>query len=525
MLPSSRYSISQDEISVVELPPPLMGKIHEEDEKQPLPYRFAVNLKTDISPGTAGTWTDLPDGARLWRVTVFVPGALGLSAYFNRYHLSGGSELFLYSEGKTEVLGAFTSQENSKSGYFATELVSGEKMTLEYYQPPEITAYPDLHLFEIAYAYRGVPGEPSSVDGKDRSGACEVNINCPEGETWQKQKKGVARIKVKKAGSSFWCSGSLVNNTLQDKKPYILTAHHCGDYATPDDIQQWIFTFWYETTSCKNGTYAKSRDYVGGTLKAKSGTPTDLGSDFFLVLMNNLIPDSLDVVYNGWNRKDTTSPQGVGIHHPYGDVKKISTYTSSLVQSDLNGDPGETHWKVYWTETQNGHGVTEGGSSGSPLFDFRGRITGTLTGGASNCDSIHLFAPDYYGKFSYHWDRNGTDSATCLKYWLDPAGMEPFYLDGLISKPGPQPYVKPTLKIGPVPFTHEEVLRFYLTGTWPDEVTISFEDVTGREVLKTTVANTNNEIFFSGAQNLPVGLYVIKVSIPGQMFKKKVIKY
>ena len=47
--------------------------------------------------------------------------------------------------------------------------------------------------------------------------------------------------------------------------------------------------------------------------------------------LNQNIPDTFNVYYNGWNRKDTTSPSGVGIHHPEGDLKKISTYDKPLV--------------------------------------------------------------------------------------------------------------------------------------------------------------------------------------------------
>ena len=54
---------------------------------------------------------------------------------------------------------------------------------------------------------------------------------------------------------------------------------------------------------------------------------------------------------------------GVGIHHPDGSAKKISTYTSNLSSTTYNGGAFNAHWNVYWTSTTNGHGVTEGGSS------------------------------------------------------------------------------------------------------------------------------------------------------------------
>ena len=62
--------------------------------------------------------------------------------------------------------------------------------------------------------------------------------------------------------------------------------------------------------------------------------------------------------------------------------------------------PGEiqpsdtTHFEVIW-----GDGVTEGGSSGSPLIDAAtNRVMGVLTGGFSSCAQPK--APDYYGRLS-----------------------------------------------------------------------------------------------------------------------------
>ncbi len=94
---------------------------------------------------------------------------------------------------------------------------------------------------------------------------------------------------------------------------------------------------------------------------------------------------------------------------------------------------------VYWSATANGWGVTEGGSSGSPLFDNNGRIIGSLTGGMAACEpggngsGTGPDQPDYYGKFAYSWDQNGAESAQQLKYWLDPINSGVTYLGGINS--------------------------------------------------------------------------------------------
>ncbi len=517
---STVLSVPDSIRNVITLVPPSLEIIRKEDEQYPSPYRFAVNLPVDVTPENSGNWTDLPDGSRIWRMTIVAPGALAVSAYFDRFHIPEEGRLYLYNSDKTRVIGAFTEINNSPGGYFATELVTGDKITLEYDLPAGQQESPVLHVYEIAYAYRGVKGTETSDQVVGTGGSCEVNINCTEGDNWQQQKKGVVRIGVKKSGSLYWCSGSLVNNVRKNKVPYILTANHCGFYTTPADIQQWIFYFDFEYPSCDNtpSIPVPTRSLTGATMKAQGGNMSNFGSDFFLLLLNQNIPDSMDVVFNGWTRQDTISVSGVGIHHPEGDVKKISTYTTPTAPSNYNGQPELTHWKVVWAATQDGHGVTEGGSSGSPLFDSHGRITGALTGGESNCDSANLTLPDYYGKFYYSWDKNGSDSTSCLKYWLDPDNQGPMFLDEMEVKPPPVPSV--TL----YPTQFDKFIKFLFIGIWPSAFHITFYNIMGVIALDRELQKTGDTMEYDEVANIPSGVYIVKIRTPNLIVTRKMIK-
>jgi hypothetical protein len=410
-------------IPEVSLPAPETEAIRNEDirnENQGFPRRVGIAVKADIDVIRDGKKEILLDGIQVWRIIVSNQGALALSLYFDDFRLTDGCRMFVYDHSRHNLLGAYTLFNNDQNRLFSTELIPGDRIVVEINADPGVTLLPSCHISEISHVYRDMP---DFLNDRGTSDDCEVNINCPEGANWQYQKHGVARIYVKQNSSFFWCSGSLLNNTLQNNEPFMLTANHCAPNASPEDLAQWIFYFNYEAPACENPVTNPIPNTMNGAVKLANANTS--GSDFLLLRLTEDIPLYYEPFYNGWSIENTASPNGVTIHHPAGDIKKISTYTDPVQTSQWLGLPG-THWQVYWSETVSNWGVTEGGSSGAPLFDNSGLIIGSLTGGYASCEPDGGGAgtgpdqPDYYGKFSYSWDQNGNEPDKQLKYWLDP---------------------------------------------------------------------------------------------------------
>ncbi len=383
------------------------------DQRKDIPWRFGQNIEVAIDVKTMGTKDELFDGGTLWRIDIVSPGALSLNFQFDNFQIPEGSTLFIYNQDRSEVLGAFTEFNNRDDRIFATTLIRGDHITLEYYEPEDAAFEGTLHLSTVTHGYRG-PEEFIKSFGS--SGSCNVNVACPEAAPMADQIRGVCMLV---SGGSGFCSGSLINNTANDGTPYVLSADHC--YSNPSSVVYW---FNWQSATCSNPGSSPPYNSISGATQIARNAATD----FWLVELSSAPLASWNVYYSGWNRtlNNTLTGTAWGIHHPSGDIKKISwsdlgVSTTSYLQNPVPGDG--THWRV--TQWSDGT-TTEGGSSGSPLFDSNGHIIGQLHGGYASCSSM---TSDWYGKLGVSWTGGGTN-ATRLSNWLDPLGTAPLVLDG-----------------------------------------------------------------------------------------------
>ena len=417
----------------------IIEKEDKEDEEYDMPPRFGYRHKVNYDLNNSGVWYEFPNGDKLWQLEVICPDALSVNFCYDKFWLPEGGKLFVYSKEKNHAIGAFTSKNNKGDRDnlrgFATGLVYGSEVILEYYQPKEVNTDAIISIEYIVHGYRYISfGEKSFGD----AGSCMVNVNCEEGQNWQWEKRAVARIIIEGA---YLCSGSLITTTDLSEKPYLLTANHCISGISKDAINNpsldYTFFYWnYEAPGCVNvNTEPLNHSTTGASILANSSY-----SDFALLRLtedpknlSNFIP-----FYLGWDKSGQSGNPGVCIHHPRGDVKKISTVDSQPVSTSYLGytvDSNASHWKVIWKSTQNGHSTTEGGSSGSPLITANHKVIGQLHGGFANCgDSIS--APDWYGKFSGSWTGNNNNSIyRRLNCWLDSLGTGVETMEGLLFVP------------------------------------------------------------------------------------------
>jgi len=365
------------------------------------PYRFGKTHFVNINPENSGEWTTLSSGDKVWMLQIHSKGAYSIGLFFDNFHLNKGVRLFVYSSDKSVVKGAFTEKNNKTNNTFVIGSTPGENIIIELDVPAKMN-YGTIELSGITHAYKDIFGK--SINNTTSSGSCNVNVNCPEGDEWQNEKRAVVRYEF----NGYLCSGALINNTRNDGTPYLLTANHC--ISSQSSAQNAVFYFNYESELCDGTTGPLDQTVSVADLIA---TPADGSLDFSLLKLSVEPPAEYNVYYAGWNRSTAPAKNTTCIHHPQGDIKKITfDYDPPVTGNYGSGYVTNSHWNIIEWDL----GTTEPGSSGSPLFDENHRIVGNLTGGEASCSYNYN---DYYAKFDMSWDYYD-DPNQQLKAWLDP---------------------------------------------------------------------------------------------------------
>lgn len=376
---------------------------------------FAHVFDIAFNPENSGEWVSLDNGDRIWRLGIVSKGAYSINLIFGTFELEPHVKLYLYSPDQQNLLGAYSSKNNNNSSVLAIEPIAGDSIIIELNVPEFVNDYGKLELAKLGHDYTNAFGNKfKSAYGITGSGSCNVDINCDEGLIWNREKYAVCKIII---SSRDLCTGTLINNTSNDKTPYILTANHCID--TTIKAAASVFIFNYEKWKCGGVDGPKSLTVSGAQLIA---TTKEL--DFSLVKLYGLPNFSCRPYFAGWDRTGSQPLSSVTIHHPNGDYKKITIDNNPAVTASYVDDYNpNTHWLINKWEV----GTTERGSSGSPLFNSNHLVVGDLTGGDANCT---YSVRDYFAKFYNSW-ADYSDPKKQLKKWLDPLNTNLTILPGL----------------------------------------------------------------------------------------------
>ena len=415
--------------SIVKFPEPLeqIEQVYEEERYENSLLKvwvYAVDIETSLEPQTSGQWDTIPGKGYVWRIGIHAENALSLNLFIENYKMKYGMALYVYGKSSDNMAGPFDARNNANGGILPVQSLPGDMITVEWNIPLQAFPRNDFIIKGIGYGFRDMSG--GKITPLQSSMECNIDINCKTGNHWQREKRAVLRLETRLLnGRTQYCTGTLVNQAVdaKQKKPYILTAHHC--ISSDELAKRTTFVFGYEKEYCRGDAPSVPTGITGSSLVA-----TKRALDFTLL---ELLPGNLSAAhkpfYAGWTTSISVPQGATGIHHPQGDPQKISVEMDPLItgtfsdpSTDLTCDKN-AHWIVQkWDE-----GLTEKGSSGSAIFDKEQLLVGTLSGGpAATCTNA---IKDYYSKFNEQWNRY-TAKDESLKPWLDPDNKNVTFLWG-----------------------------------------------------------------------------------------------
>ena len=244
---------------------------------------------------------------------------------------------------------------------------------------------------------------PTSCIQSNLSLNCNNNIFCDPAtavpnDVYTNNVRSVIRIKNSDGETG---TGTLLRQLYggdddNQQQNIIITARHVihsgsAGFGPLTDLSQMEFYFNYSNPDCNNqpNVVCKTCRYV---LKGATLIDENLLTDIAVLKLNDAIPPHFQPYYSGWHAiVPAISGTFFDIHHPSGDIKKISSTNALLV-----GNFPPTRYHIFWND-----GVIESGSSGSGLFNFNRRLIGILSGGGgSNCTTG---LSCNFGKFRNFW--------------------------------------------------------------------------------------------------------------------------
>ncbi|MBW8809494.1 MAG: hypothetical protein JF591_11805 [Lysobacter sp.] len=330
-----------DKVALRTMPAVNVDKLKAEDrlrDKRGDIPRFAFPMTVDMTPLNSGVWETLDAEHVVWRQRVRSDKAMSLNFGFTQYYMPAGGRMLIYPAtqekgGDRDLIREYTDRDNNELGQLWTAIVPGQEAVIEVVVPRASAGQLKLHLTKVNHDYVGfgpLARRMAEASGeKGVSGSCNVDVACPDGTA---NSTIVRSVGVYSKNGSLACTGSLVNNTANNKKMYFLTAHHCG--MTTAAAAGSIVVYWnYQNSTCRapntpasgaNGNGSLAQNQSGSTLRA-----TSANSDFTLLELSTAANPAFNLYWAGWDRRNQNFPGAIAIHHPNVAEKRISLSNSS----------------------------------------------------------------------------------------------------------------------------------------------------------------------------------------------------
>lgn len=337
--------------------------------------------------GGALAWTPVAEGGVAARIDVTSTGAKGIRVALA--FAATDPDVTVRVSGTTPdapVFGPWPANRIAEvarvEGAFWTPVIEGDTAAIEIHAPADVPV-DSIKLQMLRISHLAAAGESlRKLDPKildiGTAGSCEVDVACvanPTQALFNTAKSVAKMVFTDPDGTTYTCTGTLINDSVASMTPYFFTANHC---MLSQARASTLNTYWFfDAVACNSRTVPP---YVlltsGATLLGRS-------EDFDWALLRLRDAPPAGALFSAWRAESL--PTGITaytMHHPEGDLKK---WSQGVTQGYHTYDDGSTFVQMKWNL-----GSTEPGSSGAGLFTLQTNggyyeLRGGLFGGQASC--------------------------------------------------------------------------------------------------------------------------------------------
>jgi lysyl endopeptidase len=361
--------------------------------------RFAIGIERAVpgaaSGATVARWSAVAGGFAA-QASLTSPGADAMRMAIDLANVPADMEMvFFGSDAPDRLVGPVrVGDVRDRSAPWWSPITDGETQTVEFFSRTRAGTLP-VRLTAAAHVFTTVASE-FAKRGQDigSAGACNVDIKCSSlqgSQAFLNARNAVAQMVFNDNATIYLCTGTLLNDTAPSTQvPWFISANHCFDNESAplksasqmQAVANTLTTLWFfEAQSCGSQVNPPYTQLVGGATFIYNNPRADV---LFLRLNDNAPSGSF---FAAWSNSALGSgSQVITIHHPEGDLKKVSQ--GSVLGTSSPSVPGGS--ALLFSEVRWSSGTTEPGSSGAGLFSFDGSqylLRGALWGGTALCSN------------------------------------------------------------------------------------------------------------------------------------------
>lgn len=413
--------------------------------------QFAVNIRRAVSIATQGTWKQ-KGTLSTWVYTVQIPTAISVSFHASAATLPPSAVLTVSTDHHAVK---YSARNVSRSGLWGRPL-PGDTVTFSLSVASSEASQVRFQIDSLQAGYRslggGIPDHPHYAELKraaDAAASCTENYSCHATAGNSGSSHATVALVI---GNLFECTGTLVNNTASDGRPYILTARHCenGQLGGGDpDAAATVSVYWDALTPCGTPLFSLYDEIT----PSQSGATTALEQQDLWLIALDAPPVTNDAYYAGWDASGAAFSGGYTIHQALGEDQQYVEWSGTdvfeqLPAATLSISYDSTFWGVV-----NSVGNIGAGGSGSALFSAANQVVGTgslavLSGGENTAGVCPVQPPPnpspttvtaLFTALSGVWastaDRTSSTGNKTLRSILDPGATGQMTMTGIATQP------------------------------------------------------------------------------------------